>query len=273
MLVIAYGVARILSNVFNNLRDALFARVGQHAVRNLAYITFVHMHELSLRYPPAAPHRRLAARHRARRQRHRDDRPLHHPEHAADLPRVRFRGGHHRVSVRLEISRRRGRDDHHLRLVHGEGVGLAHQDTPRHERVRPGRALEGDRLAAQLRDGEIFRQREAGSAPLRPRHGALRERRCPYLDVHRLAQHRPDRDFLDRHHHLHGHVGAGGDGRHADHRRLRFDQRAAAATVDPPQFHRHGLSRDQAGADRHRGLCSICSRSSRRSSTRRVPRR
>ncbi|MEJ0012464.1 MAG: ABC transporter ATP-binding protein/permease [Bauldia sp.] len=50
MLVIAYGVGRILANVFNNLRDALFASVGQHAVRNLAYVTFVHMHELSLRY-------------------------------------------------------------------------------------------------------------------------------------------------------------------------------------------------------------------------------
>ncbi len=50
MLVVAYGVGRILMNVFNNLRDALFARVGQHAVRNLAYITFVHMHELSLRF-------------------------------------------------------------------------------------------------------------------------------------------------------------------------------------------------------------------------------
>jgi ATP-binding cassette subfamily B protein len=36
--------------VFNNLRDALFARVGQHAVRELAYRTFVHMHGLSLRF-------------------------------------------------------------------------------------------------------------------------------------------------------------------------------------------------------------------------------
>jgi ATP-binding cassette subfamily B protein len=36
--------------VFNNVRDALFASVGQHAVRNLAYKTFVHMHQLSLRY-------------------------------------------------------------------------------------------------------------------------------------------------------------------------------------------------------------------------------
>jgi len=50
MLVVAYGVGRILMNVFNNLRDALFAKVGQHAVRQLAYRTFVHMHELSLRY-------------------------------------------------------------------------------------------------------------------------------------------------------------------------------------------------------------------------------
>jgi ATP-binding cassette subfamily B protein len=50
MLVVANGVGRIMMNVFNNLRDALFARVGQHAVRNLAYKTFVHMHGLSLRY-------------------------------------------------------------------------------------------------------------------------------------------------------------------------------------------------------------------------------
>ena len=50
LLVIAYGVGRILMNVFNNLRDALFAKVGQHAVRELAYKTFVHMHELSLRF-------------------------------------------------------------------------------------------------------------------------------------------------------------------------------------------------------------------------------
>jgi ATP-binding cassette subfamily B protein len=50
LLVVANGVGRILTSIFNNLRDALFARVGQHAVRNLAYKTFVHMHNLSLRY-------------------------------------------------------------------------------------------------------------------------------------------------------------------------------------------------------------------------------
>lgn len=50
MLVIAYNVMRIVQLGFNQLRDALFARVGQHAVRQLAYRTFVHMHELSLRF-------------------------------------------------------------------------------------------------------------------------------------------------------------------------------------------------------------------------------
>ncbi len=50
MLVLAYNVARIGQWGFNQLRDALFARVGQHAVRQLAYKTFVHMHRLSLRF-------------------------------------------------------------------------------------------------------------------------------------------------------------------------------------------------------------------------------
>jgi len=50
MLIVANGVGRILISAFNNLRDALFAKVGQHAVRELAYKTFVHMHGLSLRY-------------------------------------------------------------------------------------------------------------------------------------------------------------------------------------------------------------------------------
>ena len=50
MLVIAYNVVRMVQWGFNQLRDALFARVGQYAVRQLAFRTFVHMHELSLRF-------------------------------------------------------------------------------------------------------------------------------------------------------------------------------------------------------------------------------
>ena len=50
MLVVAYNVGRIMMIGFNQLRDALFARVGQYAVRQLARRTFVHLHELSLRF-------------------------------------------------------------------------------------------------------------------------------------------------------------------------------------------------------------------------------
>ncbi|WP_019170566.1 ABCB family ABC transporter ATP-binding protein/permease [Pseudaminobacter salicylatoxidans] len=50
MLVLAYNVVRLAQLGFNQLRDALFARVGQHAVRQLAYKTFVHLHALSLRF-------------------------------------------------------------------------------------------------------------------------------------------------------------------------------------------------------------------------------
>ncbi|MEP0519169.1 MAG: ABC transporter ATP-binding protein/permease [Hyphomicrobiales bacterium] len=50
MLVIAYGVGRILMIGFTQLRDGLFARVSQHAVRSLARKTFMHMHDLSLRF-------------------------------------------------------------------------------------------------------------------------------------------------------------------------------------------------------------------------------
>jgi ABC-type transport system involved in Fe-S cluster assembly fused permease/ATPase subunit len=49
-LVISYNVVRIVQLGLNQLRDALFASVGQYAVRKLAYKTFIHMHDLSLRF-------------------------------------------------------------------------------------------------------------------------------------------------------------------------------------------------------------------------------
>ena len=49
-LTVAYGVARILTNGFQQMRDALFAKVAQRALRSLALETFEHIHRLSLRY-------------------------------------------------------------------------------------------------------------------------------------------------------------------------------------------------------------------------------
>ena len=49
-MTIAYGGMRILMAALTQLRDGLFAKVAMHAVRRLAFRTFVHMHELSLRF-------------------------------------------------------------------------------------------------------------------------------------------------------------------------------------------------------------------------------
>jgi ATP-binding cassette subfamily B protein len=50
MLVVAYGVARMLAQAFGELRDAVFARVAQRAIRSAGLRTFEHLHALSLRF-------------------------------------------------------------------------------------------------------------------------------------------------------------------------------------------------------------------------------
>ena len=50
MLIIAYGVGRVLMVLFAQFRDIWFTVVAQHAVRELANRTFRHLHELSLRF-------------------------------------------------------------------------------------------------------------------------------------------------------------------------------------------------------------------------------
>ena len=49
-LTVAYGMARLGSVVFGELRDVIFVRVGQRALRKLAIETFTHIHRLSMRY-------------------------------------------------------------------------------------------------------------------------------------------------------------------------------------------------------------------------------
>ena len=49
-LTVAYGVARLANVGFQQLRDVLFAPVGQRALRKLALETFTHIHRLSMRY-------------------------------------------------------------------------------------------------------------------------------------------------------------------------------------------------------------------------------
>ena len=49
-LILAYGTARVLSLLFSELRDAIFARVGQHAIRAVGLQVFRHLHALALRF-------------------------------------------------------------------------------------------------------------------------------------------------------------------------------------------------------------------------------
>src|ERR1700753_1307521 len=50
IMTASYGGLRVLMAVLTQWRDGIFARVAMHAVRKLAYLTFIHMHELSLRF-------------------------------------------------------------------------------------------------------------------------------------------------------------------------------------------------------------------------------
>ena len=49
-MVLAYGVGRIMMVVFAQMRDAIFSKVGQRAVREMSSRTFRHLHDLSLKY-------------------------------------------------------------------------------------------------------------------------------------------------------------------------------------------------------------------------------
>src|SRR5438874_3056536 len=49
-MTIAYGGTRILMAMLTQMRDGIFAQVAMNAVRRLAYRTFEHMHQLSLRF-------------------------------------------------------------------------------------------------------------------------------------------------------------------------------------------------------------------------------
>ncbi|MCZ4282202.1 ABC transporter ATP-binding protein/permease [Kiloniella laminariae] len=49
-LLIAYGLARVSAIAFDNIREGVFAKVVQNAIRRVALVTFRHLHALSLRF-------------------------------------------------------------------------------------------------------------------------------------------------------------------------------------------------------------------------------
>jgi ABC-type transport system involved in Fe-S cluster assembly fused permease/ATPase subunit len=50
MLVLGYGLLRLFSTLFGEIRDAVFAKVTQRSIRRVAIKVFAHLHNLSLRF-------------------------------------------------------------------------------------------------------------------------------------------------------------------------------------------------------------------------------
>ncbi len=50
MLIIGYGLLRLFSTLFGEIRDAVFAKVTQRSIRRVAIKVFAHLHNLSLRF-------------------------------------------------------------------------------------------------------------------------------------------------------------------------------------------------------------------------------
>ncbi len=49
-LLVSYGLARVMALAFGELRDAVFAKVAQRAIRQAGLRTFMHLHRLSMRF-------------------------------------------------------------------------------------------------------------------------------------------------------------------------------------------------------------------------------
>ena len=251
-MTLGYGGLRILMAVLTQWRDGLFAGVAMHAVRKLAYLTFVHMHELSLRF--------------------------HLERKTGGLTRVLERGRSGiEVIVRMVI----------LQLVPTVvevallmGVLLWQFDwryvvvtmitvvvfmyytyVATEWRIEIRRKMnESDteantkaiELAVELRDGKIFQRRAARGHPLRPFDGALRAQQRQDLYLAGGAQYRAGGDLHRRPDGHHADVRDRGAQRHQHGRRFRHGQRHDDPALPAPEFHGHGLPRDQAGGDRHR---------------------
>ena len=169
-LIAAYVISRIMMQAFAQLRDGIFAKVQYHAMREVAVKTFAHVHTLSLRF--------------------------HLERKTGGLSRVIDRGTkgidtllsfalfsifptiflllllQRHLSGRAEV----WSGDCLVTLVMVVAYTwftfadhpLAHRVPPRDEPVRHRRQHQGGGQSAEFRDREIFQQRDARDAALRP---------------------------------------------------------------------------------------------------------
>ena len=145
--------------------------------------------------PSRTQDRRPHTRARARPAWHRGVVPPHHDDGHSDRHRIRARDLGSLAAFRLALRRARDGHDRHLSLLHGGRDELADRHPTRHEQFGYRGDHQGRRQPAQLRDGQIFRGREARGRALRLFHGALREIERAVLHLARRAQHGPSGDL------------------------------------------------------------------------------
>ena len=253
-LVVGYAAARFGSTLFDNLRNAVFERVGQDATRRLAAAVFRHLHQLSLRFH--LDRRTGAVTKVVERGTKSIDTMLYF---------LLFNIAPTVLELALVVQIFWTRFGAWLVAVDAGDGGRLYRLHPHGDRLaqRAARADERSRHAARSRMRSIrcsTSRRSNISTPRsarRERYDARDHRLCQCRgeerDLARLAQHRPVADHQpdDGGRHGAGRLGLGGAPLHA--RRRGAGQHAARPAVPPARSARHGLSHDPAGADRHGG--------------------
>ena len=252
-LVVAYAAARFGGVLFDNLRNAIFERVGQEAARRLALEVFAHLHRLSLRFH--LERRTGALTKVVERGTKSIDTMLYfllfniaptifELTAVCVIFFVKFGGGlvvatGVMVAVYIVFTQR----------LTNWRIALRREWT-RSDSEATQKAVDS---AAQLRDGQIFRRRGGGGTPLRRKRAPAGRHHHQGGDEPRLDEYRPElhhqpddgrRDGLQR---------VGVERRALFHRRRGVREHDAGAAVPPARLSRHGLSRDPPGADRHGG--------------------
>ena len=182
-LLVAYGLLRLSTTVFTELREFLFAKVTQRAVRRIALTVFRHLHALSLRFHLA---RQTGGLTRDVERGQRGISTLIGFALFSILPTL--------VEISFVSAILIARYDWTfmaitavalgaLHPVHDQRHRMAHALPPADERARLEGEHAGDRQPAELRDGQVFRQRGVGGAALRREPAALGTRGGAVADV------------------------------------------------------------------------------------------
>ena len=252
-ILLAYGALRVLTVAFGELRDAVFAKVGERAIRTVALQVFNHLHELSLRYHIE---RRTGGLSRA------IERGVKGIEFLLTFMLFNI------LPTLVEVTMVCGI----LWVLYGItyaavtfvtiGCFIAFTLTVTEWRLKYRRRMNEKDSEANTKAIDSLLNYETVKYFGNEMHEAQRfdvsrrqyeTRRGPEQDQPLAAQHRPGDHRRHRAHRHHHHGGLRGRRRHHDHRRLRAGEHLPAPALHPAQLPGLRLSRDQAVAHRHGG--------------------